>query len=158
MLIRMVENIEKIQEIVKKLSTLGTEMSKTKFSYKIAEGKNSKYWEDYIENLKNRHDKGKQYYSQIYLLMDLIEKDKAGIFLLKLSKLEQIVTKFQELLEEIKENPSIMSPKDKQQSKWSKDIRMQTLEHSEKSLKHEKEMNRDFREFYDLHIKKIIEI
>ena len=90
----MVENIEKIQEIVKKLSALGTEMSKTKFSYKISEGKNSKYWEGYIENLKKRHDKGKQYYSQIYLLMDLIEKDKAGIFLLKLSKLEQIVTKF----------------------------------------------------------------
>jgi len=154
----MNDNIEKIQETVKRLSVLGAELSKTKFSYKIVDGKNSKYWEEYIENLKNRHDKGKQYYSQIYLLMNLIERDKAGIFLLKISKLEQLVTKFQELLEEIKENPSIMSPKDKQQSKWSKEIRKQTIEHSEKSLNHEKEMNRDFREFYDMHIKEILEI
>jgi len=154
----MSENLEKIQKIVKELSVLGAELSKTKFSYKMADGKNSEYWKGYIENLKNRHYKGNQYYSQIYLLMDLIEKDKAGLFLLKLSKLEQLVTKFLELLEEIKENPSIMSPKDKQQSKWSKDIRRQTLEHSEKSLNHEKEMNRDFREFYDLHIKEMLEI
>jgi hypothetical protein len=61
-----------------------------------------------------------------------------------------------EIMEKIRENPSIIDPKDRQQSKWSKEIKNQITEHSNKCLQHEKDMNILFRECYEKHLKEIL--
>jgi len=50
-----------------------------------------------------------------------------------------------------------MDKKDKQQSQWSKKIKDQIIEQSNKSLIFEKDMNSSFREFYDKQVKEILE-
>ena len=56
-------------------------------------------------------------------------------------------------MNKVKENPSIINSKDKQQSTWSKKIRQDMTDISNESLNHEKEMNTKFREFYNNNLK-----
>ncbi len=141
-----------------KLAKLGMELANIQFNFKVQEKTDVKYWQNRIESFKRYQQKGMEYYEQVHLLMNLVEKEKAGLFLLSMSKLQQLGTKLLTLLEKVKENPSIVSTKDKQQSKWSKEIKEQLIDHSNKMLHHEMEMNTNFREFYEKHLKKILEI
>ena len=139
----------------KELAKLGIELSGIQFNYKVKNEDKEEYWGKRIEHFKKHHQKGMEYYNKAYFLMNLIEKEKAGIFLLNISKLHQLGKKIEDLLEQVKQNPSIMSSKDKLQSKWSKNIKEQLIEHSNTCLEHEKEMNTNFREFYERHLKNI---
>lgn len=139
------------------LAKLGMELSEIQFNYKVLDKTKAEYWGKRVEDFKKYHEKGLEYYTQVHTMMNIVEKEKAGMFLLNMSKLRQLGTKLLELLEKIEENPSIMSSKDKQQSKWSKDLKEELIECSNKNLRHEMDMNTDFREFYEKHLKEILE-
>jgi hypothetical protein len=100
---------------------------------------------------------GMKYYNQVYSLMNLVSKEDAQIFLLSTSKFHQLGLTLIEIMEKIKENPSIVDSKDKQQSQWSREIKDQITEHGNKCLRLEMDINTSFREFYEKHLKKILE-
>jgi hypothetical protein len=81
--------------------------------------------------------------------MSLVNEEQSDIFLLRISKLQQLGVKLFEDMEKVKQNPSSMNLKDKQQSKWSKEIRDQLLKSNNDCLNHEKRMNIFFKEFYE---------
>jgi len=60
-------------------------------------------------------------------------------------------------MEKIENNPTIIDSKDKQQSQWSREIKNQITEQSNKCLRYEMDMNTSFREFYEKHLKKNLE-
>ena len=157
----MNRNIDEIKASVKEqsahLAKIGRELSEIRFNYKVLDKTETKYWQKRIEDFKRYHQKGIEYYIQAHSLMNLVEKEKAGMFLLSVSKLRQLGTRLLELLEEVKQNPSIMSSKDKQQSKWSKELKEQLIECSNRNLNQETGMNSNFREFYDKHLKNLLE-
>ena len=144
-------DLEKFNEQKNNLAKIGNELSNIGFNYKIRDKNKPEYWDDYIEKFTRHHEKEMQYYAQVYLLIDMVEKDKAEKFLLEIDNMKQLATRLLELLEEIKRNPSIVSPKDRQKSKWSKEIREQTIEYSNKNLEHEKKMYSIFHEFCEAH-------
>ena len=150
-------NLKKIAiEHSKKLANIGEELSKIKFSYKIQENTSKEYWENRIGEFKKYTKKGLEYYNQAYSLMNIVSKGESQIFLLRVSKLRKLGLDIIETMERIEENPSIMDSKDKQQSQWSKELKKQITEQSNKCLIHEKEMNSSFREFYEKQLKEII--
>ncbi len=140
-----------------KLAQLGKELGEIQFSYKIEETPSKEYWQKRIDDFKKYNERGMEYYNQTYSLMNLVSKDESQIFLLSTSKFRQLGLTLIEIMEKIKENPSIMDSKDTQQSQWSKEIRDQITEHSNTCLHHEKDMNTSFREFCEKHLKKILE-
>ena len=148
---------ESVKKHSEKLAKLGIELGKIQFSYKIEEKTSKEYWEYRIENFKKYNEKGLEYYNQVYAIMNLVNKEQSQMFLLRASKFQQLSVTLVEIMEKIKENPTIVDPKDKQQSKWSKEIKNQITEHSNKCLQHEKDTNTLFREFYEKHLKKILE-
>ena len=152
----MSEKTEEIKESIKKhsnnLSKLGRELSQIQFNYKVLDKTKEGYWQKRKEDFEKYHQKGMEYYTEVHALMNIVEKEKAGIFLFSISKLNQLGKKMLELLEEIKQNPSIMTTKDKQQSKWSKELRDNLIKYSDETLKQEKHMNTSFREFYDKYL------
>ncbi len=157
----MSENQENIKKSAKehsdKLAKLGMELSEIQFSYKI-EGKSTKeYWQKRIDDFKKYSESGTEYYNQVHSLMNLVNKEESQTFLFRISKFRQLGLTLLEIMEQIKENPSITDSKDKQQSQWSKEIKNQVTEHSKKCLHHEMDMNTSFREFYEKHLKKILE-
>lgn len=143
---------EEIKKHSNNLSKLGRELSQIEFNYKVLDKTKEEYWKNRREDFEKYHQKGMEYYTEVHALMNIIEKEKAGFFLLSISKLNQLGKKLLELLEEVKQNPSIMTSKDKQQSKWSKEIRENLIKYSDETLKHEKDMNTSFREFYDRYL------
>lgn len=157
----MSNNTDDLENSIKrhseKLATLGKELSEIKFNYKVLNKTKTEYWEKRIEDFKKYQQKGTEYYTQVHSLMNLVETENAGMFLLSLSKLRRLGTKLLELFEEVKQNPSIMSSKDKQQSKWSKEIKDQLIDYSNKALQQETDMNTNFRQFYDKHLKNFAE-
>jgi len=152
------DNLKKsAKEHSDKLAKLGMELGEIQFSYKI-EGKSTKeYWQKRINDFKKYNETGMNYYNQVYSLMNLVNKEEAQIFLLRVSKFRQLCSTLIEIMEKIKENPSISDSKDKQQSQWSREIKDQIIEHSNKCLHHEMDMNTSFREFYEKNLKKILE-
>ena len=98
-----------------------------------------------------------EYYNEIHSLMNIINREESQMFLLRIGKFRQIGIVLIEIMEKIKENPTIMDKKDKQQSQWSKKIKEQVSEQSDKSLNFEKDMNSSFRKFYEVHVKVILE-
>ncbi len=152
------ENLKKsAKEHSNKLAKLGMELREIQFSYKV-EGKVSKeYWQKRIDDFKKYNEKGMEYYNQVYSLMNLVSKEESQMFLLSTSKFRQLGLALIEIMDKIKENPSIIDSKDRQQSQWSKETRDQITEQSNKCLNHEKDMNTSFREFYEKHLKKILE-
>ena len=152
------ENIKKsAKEHSDKLAKLGMELGEIQFSYKI-EGKSTKeYWQKRIDDFKKYSKIGMEYYSQVHALMNLVNKEESQTFLFRISKFRQLGATLLEIMEKIKENPSITDSKDRQQSQWSKEIKNQVTEHSNKCLHHEMDMNTSFREFYEKDLKKILE-
>ena len=148
-----------LKETVKKhserLAHLGMEISQTKFSYKIQEKTSEEYWENRIKEFETYKEKSLEYYNTVCALMKLIDSDESNLFLLQISKFHQIGSKLLENMNKVRENPSIINSKDKQQSTWSKKIRQEMTDISNESLNHEKEMNVTFREFYDNNLKDI---
>ena len=140
-----------------KLAKLGMELGENQFSYKIEEKVTKDYWQQRIEDFKKYNEKGLEYYNQVHAIMNLVNKEEAQMFLLQASKFRQLSAELLETMEKIKENPSIIDSKDKQQSSWSKEIKNKITEQSNRCLRHEMDMNSSFREFYGKHLKKILE-
>jgi hypothetical protein len=157
----MIDNPENLKKLAKehseKLAKLGMELGKNQFSYKVKNKPSKEYWQKKIDNFKKYSKKGLEYYNQTYSLMNLVNTEEAQMFLLRTSKFRQLGTTFIEIMEKIEKNPSIMNSKDKQQSMWSRKIKEEITEHSNKCLQHEKDMNTLFREFYEKYLKKILE-
>jgi len=152
------ENLKKsAKEYSEKLAKLGMELGEIQFSYEVKSKPSKEYWQKRIDDFKKYNKKGMKYYNQVYSLMNLVNKEESQMFLLRTSKFHQLGLTLIEIMEKIKENPSIIDSKDKQLSQWSKEIRDQITEHSDKCLHHEKDMNVSFREFYEKYLKKIIE-
>ena len=148
---------EKIVEQSKKLTQLGSILAKNQFSYKIEEKISKEYWHKRIEHLAKYNETSLAYYSQVQKMMNLINIEEAQMFLLQTSKFHQLGTELINLMQQIEENPSIINSKDKQQSEWSKKIKENMVELSNKCLENEKNMNLNFRKFYEKEIKKILE-
>lgn len=140
-----------------KLAKLGMEIGKMKFSYKIEEKASRKYWQRRIDEFNAYSKMTSEYYIQVYTMINAINEEEAQMFLLRTSKFRQLGSGLIEIMEKIVENPSIIDPKDKQQSQWSRGIKSEITEHSNKCLQHEIGMNSSFREFYDEHLKKMME-
>ena len=152
------ENLKKTAKVYsEKLAKLGKELSEIQFSYKIEKKPSKEYWQKRIDNFKKYNEIGMKYYNQVYSLMKLVNKEESQIFLLSTSKFRQLALTLIEIMEKIKENPSIVDSKDKQQSQWSREIRDQVTEHGNKCLRIEMDINTSFREFYDKNLKKILE-
>ncbi len=152
------KNIKKeVKELSDKLAKLGKTLGEIQFSYRVEEKPTTDYWQKRIEDFKKYNEMGLEYYNQIYSLMNLVKKEESQLFLLRASKFRQLGAELIETMEKIKENPSIINSKDKQQSQWSKEIRNKITEQSNKCLRHEMDMNSSFREFYDKHLKKLLE-
>ena len=152
------ENLKKsVKEHSEKLAKLGMELGEIKFSYKVEEKSSKEYWEKRITEFQKYNEKGLEYYNQVHSMMNLVNKEESQMFLLRTSKFRQLGLSLLEIMEKIKENPSIINSKDKQQSLWSKEIKNKITEISDECLTHEKEMNMSFREFYQKNLKKILE-
>ena len=152
------ESIKKrVQEKSEKLAELGSTLAKNQFSYKIEEKISKGYWQKRIEELTKYNKISLEYYTQIQNLMNLINKEEAQIFLLQTSKFHQLGTELIKLMRQIEENPSIIDSKDKQQSQWSKKIKEKIVKLSTSCLENEKNMNLNFRKFYDMEVKKVLE-
>ena len=145
-----------IQEKSDKLAKLGSILAKNQFSYKIEENTSKDYWQKRIEDLIKYNETSLAYYNQIQNIMNLINQEKAQIFLLQTSKFHQLGTELIKYMHQIEENPSIINSKDKQKSEWSKKIKEKFVEVNAKCLENEKNMNLNFREFYDAEIKKAL--
>ncbi len=157
----MTEDLEKLKKSAKEysdnLAKLGKELAKIQFNYKVIENTTEQYWQKRINEFKKYNEKGTEYYTQAHALMNLVDKEQSGLFLLSISKLRQLGLKLLTNMEEVKQNPSIIKSKDKQQSKWSKELREKLIESSNACLHHEMDMNKSFREFYETHLKNILE-
>ena len=157
----MTEGLEKLKETAKEysnnLANLGKELSEIQFNYKVIENSTEQYWQKRINEFKKYNEKGTEYYTQAHALMNLVDKERSGLFLLSISKFRQMGLKLITNMEEVKQNPSIIKSKDKQQSKWSKELREKLIESSNACLHHEMDMNRFFREFYEKNLKNILE-
>ena len=152
------ENLKKsAKEHSKKLAKTGMELGEIQFSYKIEEKVTKEYWQKRMNDFKKYNEKGLEYYNQAHSIINLVNNEEAQMFLLRISKFRQLSTTLSETMEKIKENPSIIDPKDRQQSLWSKEIKNQITEQSNKCLRHEMDMNTSFREFYEKYLKKILE-
>jgi len=133
----------------KELEKLGNDLTKIQYDFKIKNTSSKNYWFKRKEEFENYHKKALEYFFQAYSLMNALDKEQSGFFLLRLSKLKQLGVKLIENMEKIKENPSIMDVKDKQQSKWSIELRDQLINLNKDCLNQEKKMNILFREFYE---------
>ncbi len=152
------ENLKKSAKVhSEKLAQLGKELGEIQFSYKIEEKPSKEYWQKRIDDFKKYNEIGMKYYNQVYSLMNLVNKEESQMFLLRTSKFHQLGLTLIEIMEKIKENPSIVDSKDKHQSQWSREIRDQITEQSNKCLRYEMDMNTSFREFYEKYLKKILE-
>ena len=152
------ENLKKIaKEHSEKLAKLGMELGEIQFSYRIEEKVTKEYWDQRMNDFKKYNEKGLEYYNQVHAMMNLVNKEEAQMFLLRVSKFRQLSTELLETMDKIKDNPSIIDSKDRQQSSWSREIKNQITEQSNKCLRHEMDMNSSFREFYEKHLKKILE-
>ena len=157
----MTDEFEKLKKTAlihtENLTRLGKEMAKNQFSYKIIENITPQYWEKRIIEFKKYNEKTIEYYTHSHALINLVDKEQSGLFLLGISKLHHLGLKLISVMEETKQNPSIVKSKDKQQSKWSKELREKLTESSNMCLHHEMYMNKFFREFYEIHLKNILE-
>jgi hypothetical protein len=148
---------ETVKEHSEKLSKLGTDLAKNQFIYKVEKKSSKEYWQERITDFKKYNDNGFRYYDEIFALMRIIDEEKSQMFLLQIAKFRQLGLTLIEIMEKLEENPSIINSKDRQQSQWSREIKNQITEQSDKCLKCEREMNTTFREFYEEKMKEILE-
>ena len=146
-----------VKEHSDKLAKLGMELSKIQFSYKVEEKTSKDYWQKRIQNFEEYNKKALEYYNQIFSLIKTIDKEESERFLLQISRFRQLTSSLIEIMKKIEENPSIISSKDRQQSQWSRELKNNITEESNKCLHHERDMNSYFRDFYDKELKNILE-
>jgi len=139
------------------LTKLGKEIYELQFNYKLIEKDTEQYWQRRISEFKKYSEKTIEYFTLAHKLMNLTDKENSGLFLLMISKLHQIGLKLIANMEEVKQNPSVMKSKDKQQSKWSKELREETIESNNECMNQEIKMNRFFRTFYEKNIRNKLE-
>jgi hypothetical protein len=137
------------KEYSKRLEKLAEELSKIQYDFKIKDKPSEKYWGKRIQEYEKYRNKVTEYFTQAYSLMNLVTEEQSGVFLLRISKLQQLGEKLLADMEKVKQNPSSMNLKDKQQSKWSKEIRDELLKSNNDCLNHEKRMNIFFKEIYE---------
>jgi hypothetical protein len=148
---------KKIKEHSDILAKLGTDLAKNQFSYKVKKKKSKEYWIKRITDVKKYNEKGLEYYNEIYSMMNVVNKEESKMFLLRIGKFRQLGLELMKIMEKIKENPTIGDSKDKQKSQWSKEIGENLIEQSDKCLQFERDMNVEFRKFYEKNIKEILE-
>ena len=141
----------------KKLAELGSILAKNQFTYKIQEKTTKEYWVKRVKELKKYDETSLAYYNEIQNIMNLVNNDEAQSYILHISKFRQLSSDLIKIMEKVKENPSIIDSKDKQQSLWSKEVKIKILEISKNCVEHEKYMNSIFRKFYEVNIKEILE-
>lgn len=152
------ENNRKIvKEHSDKLAKLGMELTKIQFSYKVENKTSKEYWQKRVVKFEEYNEKGLEYYNQVFSLMKIISKEESERFLLQISRFRQLASSLIEIMKQIEENPSIIDSKDKQQSQWSRKIKNDITEQSNKCLHHERDMNSFFRDFYEKYLKSILE-
>lgn len=152
------ENRQKmVKEHSDKLAKLGIELSKIQFSYKVEEKTSKEYWQKRIESFDEYNKKALEYYNQIFSLIKNIEKEESERFLLQISRFRQLSSSLIEIMKKIEENPSVLNSKDRQQSQWSRELKNNITEESNKCLHHERDMNSYFRDFYEKSLKNILE-
>lgn len=152
------QNLKKItKEYSNKLAKLGMDLGEIQFSYRIEEKITKEYWIHRMRDFKKYNEKSLEYYNQVHAMMDMANQEESQRFLLRISKFRQLSTALSETMKKIEENPTIIDSKDKQQSPWSKEIKNKITEQSNECLRHEMDMNRSFREFYEKHLKSILE-
>jgi hypothetical protein len=145
----MTKVMDSKKEHSERLEKLGVELSKIQYDFKIKDNPSEKYWTKRIQEYEKYRNKVTEYFTQAYSLMNLVTEEQSGVFLLRISKLQQLGEKLLEDMEKVKQNPSSMNLKDKQQSTWSKEIRDQLLKSNNDCLNHEKRMNVFFKEIYE---------
>ena len=138
----------------KTLEKLGGELSKIQFDFKVKDRPSEKYWVKRIREFDNYHKKTVEYFTEVCSLVRLSNEEQSKMFLLRISKLVQLGRKVLSDMEKIKQNPSTMNLKDKQQSRWSKDLREQLIKSNNECLDHEKGMNIFFKDFYEKNLMK----
>ena len=138
----------------KTLEKLGGELSKIQFDFKVKDRPSEKYWVKRIREFDNYHKKTVEYFTEVCSLVRLSNEEQSKMFLLRISKLVQLGRKVLSDMEKIKQNPSAMNLKDKQQSRWSKDLREQLIKSNNECLDHEKGMNVFFKNFYEKNLMK----
>ncbi len=143
---------EEAKKYSEKLEKLGLELSKIQYDFKIRDNPSVKYWEERIQEFTNYHKKVVEYFSEASSFMRLSNKENSEIFFLRVSKLLQLGRRVLQDMEKIKQNPSTMNLKDKQQSKWSKELRDQLIKSNKDCLEHEKRMNVFFKNFYEKYL------
>ena len=157
----MTEETENKQKIMKeysdKLAKIGMELSKIQFSYKVEEKTSKEYWQKRIKNFEEYNNKALEYYNQVFSLIKVADKEESERFLLQISKFRQLSSSLIETMKKIEENPTIINSKDRQQSQWSREIKNSITDQSDKCLHHERDMNSHFRDFYENHLKDILE-
>ncbi|ABX12567.1 hypothetical protein [Nitrosopumilus maritimus] len=157
----MTDEIENSQKTMKehsdKLAKLGMELSKIQFSYKVEEKTSKEYWQKRIKNFEEYNKKALEYYNQVFSLMKIADKEESERFLLQISKFRQLSSSLIDIMQKIEENPTIINSKDRQQSQWSREIKNNITDQSDKCLHHERDMNSYFRDFYEKHLKNILE-
>ncbi len=139
------------------LAKIGMELSKIQFSYKVEKKTNKEYWSKRIENFEKYNQKALEYYNQVFALIKIVSKEESEKFLLQISRFRQLALALEDTMEKIYENPSVISSKDTQQSQWSRQIKNQIIEQSDKCLHHERDMNSNFRDFYENYLKKLLD-
>ena len=161
LLIFMSDEKENSQNTVKehsdKLAKLGMELSKIQFSYKVEEKTSKEYWQKRIQSFDEYNKKALEYYNQIFSLIKNTDKEESERFLLQISRFRQLSSSLVDIMKKIEENPSVINSKDRQQSQWSRELKNNITEESNKCLHHEREMNSFFRDFYEKHLKNILE-
>ncbi|HUT06235.1 MAG TPA: hypothetical protein VMW74_06065 [Nitrosopumilaceae archaeon] len=148
------ESDRDITKYNQKLERLGRELSKIQYDFKIKNRPSEKYWVKRIQEFDNYHKKTVEYFTEAYSLMHLANEEQSSMFFLRVSKLVNLGVKVLEDMEKIKQNPSIMNLKDKQQSRWSVELREQLIKSNKECLDHEKRMNVFFKDFYEKYIMK----
>ena len=132
----------------KNLEKIGMYLSKIQYDFKIKNNPSEDYWSKRIQEFQNYHKTTIEYFTQAYSMIKLEDDEKAGLFLIKLSKHKQLGNKLLGDMEKIKQNPSAMNLKDNQQSKWSIELRENLIQSNKNCLNHEKHMNIFFKDFF----------
>lgn len=140
------------EQIRRELEQLGRELSKIQFDFKIKNKTSEKYWDKRIYEFEKYHTKTIQYFTQAFYLISLESEEESGVFLLRISKLKQLGNKLLERMKKIQSNTSCMNIKDKQQSKWSIELRDKFIEANNECLDQEKQMNVFFKKFYEKYL------
>ncbi len=143
------ELTESVRIHSQRLAELSRNLLEMHFSYKVKEKPSRQYWEKRVADFERYAGAGMEYYSQAHSIICLVDEKESQMFLLGMSKMRQLSVSLVKTMKEVAANPSIMDSRDRQQSRWSKDVKDRLVQQSDTCLRHEKEMNRTFREFYE---------